>query len=645
MKNEKIKRTFFPISEKSNTQIFCSEKVRFFKNLITNTILSIQRYKIMDIISASDVNMSIRNLESLYSELNRLEWQLGELQDMDLEHHLTHLQQINNELSAVFRTYGTTNLADLVTVAMGTDFQENLMEEDIYKVLRSFTHPIGYKVLPWKDKPIIKEKKNLPKNRIVEDYMIVETSKNFDCFDLARTSRNFQKKVYGIKIALHNPAEKKTLIILGLVDDILVECTSHAYLRKKVALLLDSRPKDPLFQTQDFIRFSSSLTVKELLVYSSKELYHRFLGYLNQIKLIKEKSISQNVKEFINSELYGQRRTLIQLLMRKDDPEYHYLAYLLYDLLSNDSNGSVDTVEQTILFDSLPWNTKKYFREAMKTTIDYTKSLTNFDNSQIPIEQQICLLKAPDAVKEKAMLKLKEVKAKSEDSGSKARQYLDGLLRIPFGIYRQEEILTIRDRLHARFVTLVKLCGMAATTAHGIPSRPFYTSLEIPRYLKQIEGHIVPETKDTAVEALVTAFTCGKRDNLIANCCYINRIIKKLNIKKIHICHSGKKRGAMQVSIRNFILQYADNIGLMKELHKRYPGSANVEIYHELQQGIDGIRGDMETIASEITQIRACLDQSIYGHKNAKRQLERIIGQWISGSQDGYCFGFEGPPG
>ena len=76
----------------------------------------------------------------------------------------------------------------------------------------------------------------------------------------------------------------------------------------------------------------------------------------------------------------------------------------------------------------------------MKTTINYTNTLSQFDNSKIPIEQQICLLKAPDAVKEKAMLKLKEVKAKSEDSGSKARQYLEGLLKIPFGVYRKEPV-------------------------------------------------------------------------------------------------------------------------------------------------------------------------------------------------------------
>jgi len=49
---------------------------------------------------------------------------------------------------------------------------------------------------------------------------------------------------------------------------------------------------------------------------------------------------------------------LIQLLLKHGDSEYQYLAYLLYDLLSNDNNGVIDTLEQTILYDSLPWNIK-----------------------------------------------------------------------------------------------------------------------------------------------------------------------------------------------------------------------------------------------------------------------------------------------
>ena len=57
------------------------------------------------------------------------------------------------------------------------------------------------------------------------------------------------------------------------------------------------------------------------------------------------------------------------------------------------------------------------------------------------LEQQICLLKATDAVKERAMVKLREIKSKSDDTTTKARQYLEGLLKIPFGIYIKENIM------------------------------------------------------------------------------------------------------------------------------------------------------------------------------------------------------------
>ena len=79
---------------------------------------------------------------------------------------------------------------------------------------------------------------------------------------------------------------------------------------------------------EDFDEFVKSLTLKELLVYNNKELYNRYVGYLIQILLIKQKPISQVVKEFLNSELFGQRKTLIQILLKKNNPEYQYLSYL-----------------------------------------------------------------------------------------------------------------------------------------------------------------------------------------------------------------------------------------------------------------------------------------------------------------------------
>lgn len=209
-KNEKIKANPLKKTDKSHTIKFCKVKISSFQNMITQTILAVQKYKIMDIISASDINICIQNLEVLYKDLNKLERNIENKKSFD--DVINALQKINNELSALFRTSGTYSIEHLLMVAMGNDFLKkcNILDDEtnIFEVIKSHVHPISYKVMNWRDDKK-KNTKKLHKNRIVEDYMIVETSKNFDCFDLARTSKDFQKKVYGIKVAIHNESEKK----------------------------------------------------------------------------------------------------------------------------------------------------------------------------------------------------------------------------------------------------------------------------------------------------------------------------------------------------------------------------------------------------------------------------------------------------
>ena len=57
------------------------------------------------------------------------------------------------------------------------------------------------------------------------------------------------------------------------------------------------------------------------------------------------------------------------------------------------------------------------------------------------------------------------------------------------------------------------------------------------------------------------------------------------------------------------------------------------------------IEEKIDEICKYIDNITYTLNDSVYGHDKAKRQIETIIGQWINGEKNGYCFGFEGPPG
>jgi len=80
-----------------------------------------------------------------------------------------------------------------------------------------------------------------------------------------------------------------------------------------------------------------------------------------------------------------------------------------------------------------------------------------------------------------------------------------------------------------------------------------------------------------------------------------------------------------------------------------------IEIHTIIKE--DGV--NLKNINKYITEIKSGLiefhklfkeiddtfDRSVYGQTHAKTQLKKIIAQWITGEQKGYCFGFEGSPG
>ena len=160
-KNEKIKANSSKKTDKSHTIAFCKSKISLFQNMITNTILAVQKYKIMDIISASDINICIQNLEILFRDLTRLDSIINNRKTFD--DIINDLQKINNELSALFRTSGTYNIEDLLLVAMGNDFLKKCNNQDnetkIFEVIKAYVHPISYKVLNWRED----KKKNIKK--------------------------------------------------------------------------------------------------------------------------------------------------------------------------------------------------------------------------------------------------------------------------------------------------------------------------------------------------------------------------------------------------------------------------------------------------------------------------------------------------
>ena len=90
-------------------------------------------------------------------------------------------------------------------------------------------------------------------------------------------------------------------------------------------------------------------------------------------------------------------------------------------------------------------------------------------------------------------------------------------------------------------------------------------------------------------------------------------------------------------------MNHINNNELIEDLKKKYENKNKINTTI-LTNNINIIEEEWKKLNDSMENIYNTLDQAVHGHKNAKRQVERIIGQWISGEQTGYCFGFEGPP-
>ena len=625
--NQKTTNDVLPLVEK---------KIEFFKDVIQKTIIHVQKIKILDILGISDVSSCIEKLGELSKKIEETMTQKMTSTDTIIN----NLQLINNELSSLLKNYGTENLEDLLLICFGNNNKITTDENEYnqFELLKKYFHPTSYKVIPKKEESKKKDD-------------IDEKTPNLSCFDVVSVYKQFHMKVYGIKVYIYSIPLKKNLLIYGIVDDVVIEFLNNRFITNKIKTIKENIPNELDFQSESFDKFISSLMLKDFLICGNQnDIYNKFVGSSTQNNMIKQKQISQAVKEFISDDMYNKRNTLVTLLVRSSHYENQYLAYLLYDLLSNDSNGNVDTQEQTILFDSFPWTIKQSFKQAMKKTIQYTNELSNFDINKIPLEQQICLLKASDLVKEKAMMKLKEVKAKSEDSGSKARQYLDGLLKIPFGVYRRETILNKMELVRNNFKEIHKKYELEKIFP-DIKTKDKYTNIEIIKNIQKIQGNSISTNKTQQLEKIKEYLSCGDKTKLRTNNKQLDAILKKYNKKRSVYSHLNKD-GLIERAI-DIVNSYnndenEENKKIIDDIIKEFDSFAsmnpmlnNVEIKNDIEK----INNNMKEITDYMSGVKETLNKAVHGHDKAKKQIERIIGQWINGEQDGYCFGFEGPPG
>ena len=610
------------------------DKVLYIQDIIRNTIISIQNYKKNGIFSNSDVNICTLSLNELYEKTNKI---IESLNKEHIDSIIDLLQQVIDKLSIITCGFGTLHLEDMLYITFGSEFLQLNKTPEInakFDILKKYFHPTGFKIVPCKfklsDKHSEPDKNSLCINKITDEILILENSPFLECFDCDITVNSFLYKIHGIKVVLHS-STNKTMIIHGIIDDINIDFFNNIYISKRKSSILDYSNNSDC-DKEIIKRQVEAMTLKDILIYSNNDIIKKYSSILLLVNNTKNTKLESVVKKFIEMDTFSQRNTLIDLLIYDKDYEIQYITYMLYDLISTTSKeNSIDSTDQMLIYDSFPWKIKCHFKDAMKNTIKYTQDMNQkYDMNRITLEQQIFTLRVPENVKEKAMAKIKEIKGKSDESNIKAKQYLEGLLKIPFNTYKEESILKITKKMNNTFKNIFQSMKEIIPSL-DIPIKQNYTNIEISKYIEKTVNDI-----SSYIHNYVSNLNKLTINQLNSTIKYMNtKTNNKIISSKINTKHDKLKE------INQFIesAPLYDKLEIHDILHDK--SKSLIHPYNEFNK----LNIELNDFKNEIEKISKILDDSIYGQTHAKNQILKIICQWITGELSGYCFGFEGSPG
>jgi ATP-dependent Lon protease len=598
---------------------------------IFSVMYRINRSSSEDILSQNKVYLNTVLLEEaleLYTEIYE------NLYRVSIGKALLALDTIREKIQTAAGNCGAETLDTLLDIALDIsihDIKTNKTPE-FNKLVDFFNRmyvPMSYKIYP--------RKTEMPGSGavIVTNESSLEDSVSFDHYNIADLNfpkcKMLQKKqmsilehINGSRMYIPIPQLNRVFVMNGyfLTDSLNISRIGGTIGRKHDEILksMEGLSIDESFKSG----YLNQMSLRDFLVLSNNEIVDTVIRGFHKLQTLKDKTISSLVKEFLGSEVHIQREILTLFLLVKDNLEIQYLAYLMYDMISNESYLLKPQPLAEQVYNSLHWSVQRIFKNAVKTVTNYTKSILEFTEEDIPYEKRIFLMKVPKSVKVKAMDKYKEIINKGTDSSTKSQQYLDGLLRIPFGVYCREPILQRLAELKTEFTHLVSQDTSASGFTDGSALEPVMNS-SIEKYIKTTKcfanvDEILAEVKKMKLSEL--------RD--------LTAEFNTVNSQKLFMKNWTK--GKIVNVIGEIVMEYRDFF--VKSLMSN-PGLDNTA-FLSFREKWNSHKNDSREY---IRGVRETLDKAVFKQDTAKREIERIIAQWISGDMKGYCFGFEGPPG
>jgi ATP-dependent Lon protease len=319
------------------------------------------------------------------------------------------------------------------------------------------------------------------------------------------------------------------LVIQGYFkDDLLNLSSNHKIIQDKIngfknLLLYNFLEIDTTFK----MNYLNSLNLRDIILVTKKDLEKEIEKKYGEYLILKHKELNLLINEFLLASKYRKIEILTLLLI--GDENEKKIGFLLFDILKCKDKKNISKQ----IFDSLHFTLKEFLKTGENLMTTDEEELEKLNTSDLSYEKRINLFLPNNDIKTKAMEKLKSIKTNFQGD-NKAQSWLDGLLKIPFNIYKENDIMNFKNI-----------------------------------FMKKLKLKNNPS------------------DNII------NTKLDELN---------------------------DDNLRIEWE-----------------QYNIDK--------KEYLLNMKEKLNNAVYGHDEAKLQLERLLAQWINGKTKGAILGLHGPPG
>jgi ATP-dependent Lon protease len=452
--------------------------------------------------------------------------------------------------------------------------------------------------------------------------------------------------------------------------------------------------------------FLKTLTLKQLLCVSNNDIIKCCYDKWSQYTTLMVQSISDMITHFLNGNTRKKIEILSCLLYNHKNTEAIFRVQMLWNLIIDESNvikQRTDSTEREIvnrMHPELLIHLNHMTSYEYNTATEEGIGTLTAGNEQTSYEKRIAQSNTDTVTKQKMLDKLKELSNKNSDNNSKAQQYLDGILNIPFGKVAKEAIICENDKytdaVNQYMSNLVILCLDFKDTysacndllvllveMHGLEMHmllSFTNEIDTETYiLSRLANRKIKTALLTVILDVCNKFIHAKLTISpdIIDTLYLITFLKELNTdEQCDICQLYNNNYSSHsltefplyntanntitfdtiintfesatASTHSYRQLKADIISILTNESYFYDTGIPLEIIRYKEKLVGLLSQNKELIAKKKEYLTNCykqLDKSIHGQPDAKDQIIRIMGQWLNGNQSGYCIGFEGAPG